>query len=70
MVINMKKKIVLVVVLTLMVCSFCGAVVDIGEVLSHSTQEWETVMTPDSASLDGEPDPEDGIPGGPPGTPG
>lgn len=67
---KMRKKIVIAVVLALMVCSFCGACLAVAEFLPNTPGGWEVLMTTDPISFDGGDDPDDGIPGGPPGTPG
>lgn len=65
----MKKKIVMMVVLTMMVCSFWGAVayeIDFFQPVEGLRNVVETsIMT-----VNGGENPDDGIPGGPPGTPG
>jgi len=66
-VMNMKKKIVMLAVVALMVCSFCGAVCDI-DYLPHWGEEIKRIIEP-GMTLSGT-TPDDGIPGGPPGNPG
>lgn len=65
----MRKKIVSVVVVALMVCSLCGAALYAVDFPPDSVKGWEVSIAggfslPDSST------PEEGIPGGPPGTPG
>ena len=65
----MRKKIAVMVVLTLMVCSLCGAVVfgvDFPNPVEGLRKVVEAGTTP---AYDGV-TPDDGVPGGPPGIPG
>lgn len=64
----MRKKILVLVIAALMVGSFCGAA--LCTVYSPPVQELKTIMTAGSPTLNDGETPDDGIPGGPPGTPG
>jgi hypothetical protein len=65
----MRKKIVSVVVVALMVCSVCGGACYAVDSFPDSVKGWEVSIAGEFTLLDGE-TPEEGIPGGPPGTPG
>lgn len=60
----------MLVIMTAIVCSACGA--PICAVGCHSTpvQTFMNILMDDHGAFDGGITPEDGIPGGPPGTPG
>ena len=64
----MKKKIVVLVVVALMACSFCGGLGSI-DYFPHSREGLKRVVE-SSSILSGGTTPDDGIPGGPPGNPG
>lgn len=65
----MRKKIVVVVVMALMMCSLCGAALYAVSYNPESVKVWKIELIRGVTQQDGE-TPDEGIPGGPPGTPG
>lgn len=70
MVIQMKKVLVIMVVLTMMACSFWGAVAYEANFWHPENGLKKIVETTIPATIEKGVTPDDGIPGGPPGTPG
>lgn len=67
--IKMRKKIVMMVFVTIMVCSFWGAIAcEIG--FAQPGDGLRRIVETSIMTADGEETPDDGLPGGPPGTPG